>query len=130
MYEYIIQPSEYELTPRSNCYCVQPDKSVCNGLLDASLCNGGAPVFNSIPHFYGFRHLWKQLGAPLDQTADIYLPRFLVEPTLGLVVHAQMMTQINVQIKPTAWVPNLNKLRPIVFPVFWLNVVSSKVFRF
>ncbi|KAM5170206.1 platelet glycoprotein 4-like [Mantella aurantiaca] len=115
------------VNPDNHCYCavdlVEISKNcTAAGVLDLRACQGGKPIFLSLPHFlYGSDHLLEKVNGlkPNKEEHETFLD---VEPITGFTMHFAKRLQVNVMFQPTDKIEILSNIRSeFVFPVLWLN---------
>ncbi|KAF6024458.1 SCARB2 [Bugula neritina] len=109
----------YEDHPENECFCVG---DVCPhpGALNISACQGGAPVFVSLPHFlYGdyYRGLVEGMK-PSQEAHDTYID---VEKTSGIVMEGSKRIQLNLAVERIEHIVETKNLSTLLFPVIWLD---------
>ncbi|XP_018111243.2 platelet glycoprotein 4 [Xenopus laevis] len=128
LYRFVV-PDEALASPTKNpdnhCYCKDFDLSrncTAAGVLDLRTCQGGKPIFLSLPHFlYASDFLLDSVSGlkPSKEEHETYVD---VEPITGFTMHFAKRLQVNVMFKPTDKIDVMSKLESeFVFPVAWLN---------
>ena len=92
-----------------------------SGVLDASSCQEGAPIFISLPHFLYAADQYKDSVDGLTPDANLHRTLFEVEPHTGLVVDAQKRLQINVFVQPQQFIDDLKHVSEVILPAVWIN---------
>ncbi|XP_073480120.1 platelet glycoprotein 4 [Aquarana catesbeiana] len=111
--------------PDNQCFCTDEVLSRnCTGagVLDLRACQGGKPIFLSLPHFlYGSDFLLEQVSG-LNPSKEEHETFVDVEPITGFTMHFAKRLQVNVMFQPTSQIDVLaNLTSEFVFPVLWLN---------
>ncbi|XP_040199388.1 platelet glycoprotein 4 [Rana temporaria] len=125
--------------PENHCFCTDQVLSRnCTGagVLDLRACQGGKPIFLSLPHFlYGSDFLLEQVSG-LNPSKEEHETFVDVEPITGFTMHFAKRLQVNVMFQPTKQIDVLaNITSEFVFPVLWLNETaligddSAKTFK-
>ncbi|KAE8616415.1 hypothetical protein XENTR_v10008800 [Xenopus tropicalis] len=111
--------------PDNHCFCKDFQLSrncTAAGVLDLRSCQGGKPIFLSLPHFlYASDYLLDSVSGlkPNKEEHETYID---VEPITGFTMHFAKRLQVNVMIQPTDKIEVMSKLQSeLVFPVAWLN---------
>ncbi|KAM5172026.1 platelet glycoprotein 4-like [Mantella aurantiaca] len=115
------------INPDNHCYCPQDLFEISRnctaaGVLDLRACQGGKPIFLSMPHFlYGSDYLLEQVGG-LRPNVEEHKTFVDVEPITGFTMHFAKRLQVNVMFQPTSKIDIFANLRSeFLFPVLWLN---------
>lgn len=147
-----ITPSELFAAPRKNpknaCYCTvtnnnnngpssRPTKSAAtindsrcylDGLMDLSLCQRGAPIAASSPHFYNADPMLA-MAAGLKPNKDIHQTYLDIEPMTGAVMRAASRAQINAYVEQSALdvidSSIVGHMTPMVAPLFWIEEAAE-----
>lgn len=94
------------------------------GTFNISACSGKIPLVISKPHFLdatpGLANETEGIGPPSRELHDTFLD---IELTTGLPMNAHERLQVNVQVGPVGFL--LPNLRPIIFPVGWIDKHGS-----
>lgn len=131
--------------PRNACYCTIKQSSIAlnpdnmtppmsapindsrcylDGLLDLSLCQRGAPIAASAPHFYNADPMLAH-AAGLSPDRSIHETYLDIEPMTGSVVRAASRAQINAFVEEAALnvidSSVVGNMAPMVAPLFWLE---------
>ncbi|XP_069834365.1 platelet glycoprotein 4 [Dendropsophus ebraccatus] len=115
--------------PDNHCYCTDEIISRgCNaaGVLDLRACQGGKPVFLSLPHFlYASDYILESLDG-LSPNIEEHQTFIDVEPTTGFTMHFAKRLQVNLLFNRTSKIDILSKLQSeFMFPVVWLNETAE-----
>ncbi|KAG8439980.1 hypothetical protein GDO86_005955 [Hymenochirus boettgeri] len=111
--------------PDNHCYCT--DESISRnctaaGVLDLSKCQGGKPVYLSLPHFlHASEFILKSVNglSPNEEEHQTFID---VEPITGFTMHFAKRLQINIMFTRSNKIEIMSKLQTdFVFPVVWLN---------
>lgn len=102
------------------------DDSRCylDGLIDLSLCQNGAPVAISSPHFYSADPMLAMAAGlkPDKQLHETYLD---IEPMTGAVFRAASRAQLNAFVESAALSSVdsklIGKMTPMIAPLLWLE---------
>lgn len=130
--------------PRNACYCtitqpaipltydqISPSSPPINdtrcyldGLLDLSLCQRGAPIAASAPHFFNADPMLA-LASGLSPDKSRHETFLDIEPMTGSVIRAASRAQINAFVEEAALQvidgSVVGRMTPMVAPLFWLE---------
>ncbi|XP_063786535.1 platelet glycoprotein 4 [Pseudophryne corroboree] len=113
------------INPDNYCYCldwVLSRNCTAAGLLDLRNCQGGKPIFLSLPHFLYASDFLLDSVSGLNPNAVEHETYVDVEPLTGFTMHFAKRLQVNVMFQPTDKIEILSNLRSeFMFPVVWLN---------
>jgi len=109
------------VNPYNAGFCTPAGNCLPSGLLNVSALRQGAPVVMSMPHFLGCDP--KQLNAVrgLNPKLEEHSSFLDLEPMTGVVMNAGKKLQINVYMDKIDGFKELANIKPIYFPVMWLN---------
>nr|CAI5846185.1 unnamed protein product [Callosobruchus analis] len=112
--------------PENQCYCSEDGMCPPKGLINASACNMGAPLFVSKPHFKGGdRTLVESVRGLQPDRPDLPETIVHVQPLFGFIMVGQTVIQVNVMVKKSYGVSQLSRFEDDqVLPIAWFNVVS------
>ncbi|XP_053682926.1 platelet glycoprotein 4-like isoform X3 [Sabethes cyaneus] len=113
----------------NQCFCHLGSASCpLSGLLNATLCSYGAPIYASFPHFYtGDEKLLETVDGlhPQREKHETYAD---IHPRLAFPIDGASRFQINVQVKKTSYITALEKFEDgDILPVVWLEVVPGVI---
>lgn len=131
--------------PKNACYCTIPNKqkaasqsksstkssqqindSRCylDGIMDLSLCQRGAPIAASSPHFYNADPMLA-MAAGLKPNKDLHETYLDIEPMTGSVFRAASRAQMNAFVEQAALEvvdrSIIGHMSPMVAPLLWLE---------
>ncbi|XP_065581851.1 lysosome membrane protein 2-like isoform X2 [Artemia franciscana] len=109
------------MVPEHDCYCPEEGCSLPRGVFNVSICNYGAPIAVSFPHFYNAdeKLLEEVIGlAPEKEKHEFYMD---VQPKMGIGIAAKGRIQINLMIPEIEDIQQMVGVPPIIFPVFWFE---------
>lgn len=116
-----------EKNPENQCYCHNTARCLPSGVINATKCYNGAPIYPSFPHFFsGDPIIYKDFegikpNATLHQTyADIH-PRF------AFPISGASRIQINIAVqKGTLLRGRVNRLKDgTILPLIWIEITSG-----
>ena len=123
------QPARSRIT-NSRCYI--------DGLMDLSLCQKGAPIAASSPHFYNADPMLA-MAAGLRPNKELHETYLDIEPMTGAVFRAASRAQLNAYVEQAALEvvdsSLVGQMTPMVAPLLWLEEAaeiddkSSKEFK-
>ncbi|XP_066446002.1 platelet glycoprotein 4 [Eleutherodactylus coqui] len=113
------------VNPDNQCFCTDTVVSYnCSleGLLDLRGCQGGKPIFLTLPHFlFATSYILDTLEglSPNIEEHETYVD---VEPITGFTMHFAKRLQVNVMFNRTEQVDIMSNLQgEFMFPIVWLN---------
>ncbi|KAG8237533.1 hypothetical protein J437_LFUL016510 [Ladona fulva] len=110
--------------PEHKCFC-DPATSVCppSGVFNATPCAYGAPIMVSFPHFYlGSPSLMEPFEGlkPTKEEHEFFLD---IQPTLGIPLGGRSRFQLNVMVRRSKGIWQLNKFpHDLILPIAWIEV--------
>ncbi|KAM3926317.1 platelet glycoprotein 4 [Leptodactylus fuscus] len=111
--------------PDNFCYCTDEVISrncTAAGILDLRACQGGKPIFLTLPHFLHASEFLMESLDGLSPNVEEHQTFVDVEPITGFTMHFAKRLQVNVYFSPTDKIDILSKLQSeFLFPVVWLN---------
>ncbi|OXA57013.1 scavenger receptor class B member 1 [Folsomia candida] len=107
----------------NECFCSESDKSKCpkNGALSISACRWGAPLFISHPHFLYGDPSYNELTGLSPGIPEIHESYAILEPTTGAVLKGSRRMQLNIQMRKSKDIPELNNVQDALVPLFWVD---------
>uniref|UniRef100_A0A8D8MWG3 Lysosome membrane protein 2 n=1 Tax=Culex pipiens TaxID=7175 RepID=A0A8D8MWG3_CULPI len=113
----------------NQCFCDLGSASCpSSGLLNATMCSFGAPIYASFPHFYtGDKKLLETVDGlkPQQEKHETFAD---IHPRLAFPIDGASRFQINVQVKKTAYITGLEHFQDDqILPVIWLEVVPGEI---
>ncbi|XP_068128777.1 platelet glycoprotein 4-like [Hyperolius riggenbachi] len=113
------------INPDNHCYCtdfVLSRNCTGAGVLDLRECQGGKPIFLSLPHFLYASDFIKESVDGLSSNKEEHETFVDVEPITGFTMHFAKRLQVNVMFLKDERITLLSKLQSdFIFPVLWLN---------
>ncbi|XP_003748561.1 lysosome membrane protein 2 [Galendromus occidentalis] len=103
------------------CYCESPDKCDLSGIMNISKCRKGLPLMMSAPHFYMGEPKLSQDIIGLKPTKEKHETFLDISSMTGLVLRAAKRLQINIEVKPSLYVPTLENVTTRIIPVAWIE---------
>lgn len=98
IYIYLFVCNPGSLDPKNKCFC--GGECAQTGVINATSCRFGSPVFMSYPHFYQADKIYtEQVDGlePKEQDHEFYI---IVEPELGAVLEVAARFQVNMLVEP------------------------------
>ncbi|CAH1981610.1 unnamed protein product [Acanthoscelides obtectus] len=113
--------------PENQCYCSEAGACPPKGLINATACNLGAPLFISKPHFKGGdRKLAESIRGLQPNRSDLPESIVYVHPQFGYLMSGQTVIQVNIMVKKSYGIAQLGRFEADqVLPIAWFNVVST-----
>ncbi|XP_058826599.1 lysosome membrane protein 2 [Topomyia yanbarensis] len=113
----------------NQCFCHLGSASCPpSGLLNATMCSYGAPIYASFPHFYTGAESLLDTVDGLDPQRDKHETYADIHPRLAFPIDGASRFQINVQVRKTSYITGLEKFdEDHILPVVWLEVVPGVI---
>lgn len=113
----------------NQCFCDLGSASCpSSGLLNATMCSFGAPIYASFPHFYtGDKQLLESVNGlnPQQEKHETFAD---IHPRLAFPIDGASRFQINVQVRKTAYITGLEQFNDDqILPTIWLEVVPGDI---
>lgn len=117
------------INSNNQCFCDLKSASCpSSGLLNATMCSFGAPIYASFPHFYtGDKNLLETVHGlnPQQEKHETFAD---IHPRLAFPIDGASRFQINVQVRKTAYITGLEQFKDEqILPVIWLEVVPGDI---
>ncbi|XP_068129727.1 platelet glycoprotein 4-like [Hyperolius riggenbachi] len=113
------------INPDNHCYCTELVLSRnCTGagVLDLQKCQGGKPIYISLPHFMHASDFIMDMVDGLSPNKEEHETFVDVEPITGFTMHFAKRLQVNVMFQKNERITLFSKLpRETLLPVLWLN---------
>ncbi|XP_070552269.1 lysosome membrane protein 2-like [Ptychodera flava] len=110
--------------PPNAGFCT-PDIDHClpGGLLNVSVCQQGAPVVFSLPHFlYADPRVLLPTMSPNKEEHETFVD---ADPITGITMRVAKRLQTNIHLKPSKYARQTSGVQEMFFPVMWLNESSE-----
>lgn len=120
------QPAEHvfgsvDEFPENECYC-SAKPCAPKGTFNVSLCQFGAPVFLSWPHFLnGDPSLLENVEGVEEPNPELHQFYVDLQPKLGVIMGVKARVQINVQMTKVPEIPQGANLTDGLVPVLWFE---------
>ncbi|KAF0029945.1 hypothetical protein F2P81_019050 [Scophthalmus maximus] len=132
VYRYALQPSTLAspaVNPDNRCFCADP-KTTRNctlaGVLDIRSCQGGKPIYISLPHFLHGSEILREAVLGLSPSEEHHKTFLDVEPITGFSLRFAKRIQVNMMYGPSQVITVLKKVKDYtVFPIVWLNETAA-----
>uniref|UniRef100_A0A8D3BR10 Platelet glycoprotein 4 n=1 Tax=Scophthalmus maximus TaxID=52904 RepID=A0A8D3BR10_SCOMX len=132
VYRYALQPSTLAspaVNPDNRCFCADP-KTTRNctlaGVLDIRSCQGGKPIYISLPHFLHGSEILREAVKGLSPSEEHHKTFLDVEPITGFSLRFAKRIQVNMMYGPSQVITVLKKVKDYtVFPIVWLNETAA-----
>ncbi|XP_055537622.1 lysosome membrane protein 2 isoform X1 [Wyeomyia smithii] len=113
----------------NQCFCHLGSASCPpSGLLNATLCSYGAPIYASFPHFYTGDARLLEVVEGLNPQREKHETYADIHPRLAFPIDGASRFQINVQVKKTSYITALERFEDgDILPVVWLEVVPGVI---
>ncbi|KAM4678543.1 platelet glycoprotein 4 [Discoglossus pictus] len=117
------------VNPDNMCYCKDTYLSrncTAAGILDLRVCQGGKPIFLTLPHYLYASDFLLESVEGLKPNIEEHQTYLDVEPLTGFTMHFAKRLQVNVMFRQTDKIDVLSNLRSdFLFPVLWLNETAT-----
>ncbi|XP_071950946.1 platelet glycoprotein 4-like [Antedon mediterranea] len=109
------------INPDNADFCDIAGNCPPSGLINLTVCNYGAPLFGSLPHFlYGDKELTVNVSGmnPNEEEHRVYLDK---DPLTGATMIIQVRAQLNFKVEKYDHLKETQYLKETYLPVVWLN---------
>uniref|UniRef100_A0A8C5Q5Z1 Platelet glycoprotein 4 n=1 Tax=Leptobrachium leishanense TaxID=445787 RepID=A0A8C5Q5Z1_9ANUR len=117
------------VNPDNQCFCTETVLSRnCTGagVLDLRACQGGKPIFLTLPHYLHASDFIKESVDGLNAIEEEHQTFVDVEPITGFTMNFARRLQVNVMFQQHAEIDVMSNLRSeFVFPVIWVNETAT-----
>ncbi|XP_077984685.1 lysosome membrane protein 2-like [Glandiceps talaboti] len=108
-----------EYPPNAGFCTPNTDHCLPSGLMNASVCQQGAPVVFSLPHFlYADQSVMLPTMYPDKEVHQTFVD---ADPITGITMRVAKRLQINIHLQKLEGIDQTAKLQEMFFPVLWLN---------
>ncbi|XP_002737374.1 lysosome membrane protein 2-like [Saccoglossus kowalevskii] len=105
--------------PDNGGFCTPKNNCPPGGLLNASACQQGAPIFYSLPHFlYADKDVILPCMNPNKEEHQTFLDSDYVT---GISMRIAKRLQINVHLTRHKAISDLSEINEVYYPVLWIN---------
>ncbi|KAM9334661.1 platelet glycoprotein 4 [Symphorus nematophorus] len=117
------------VNPDNQCFC--RDREITKnctmaGVLDISSCQGGKPIYISLPHFLHGSPPLRESVLGLNPSEEHHMTYLDVEPITGFTLRFAKRIQVNMMYGPSKVITVLKKVKDYtIFPVVWLNETAA-----
>ncbi|XP_055628151.1 lysosome membrane protein 2 isoform X2 [Toxorhynchites rutilus septentrionalis] len=113
----------------NQCFCHLGSASCPpSGLLNATLCSYGAPIYASFPHFYTGDSKLLETVSGLNPQKEKHETFADIHPRLAFPIDGASRFQINVQVRKTSYITGMEPFEEDqILPVVWLEVVPGEI---
>ncbi|XP_019134007.2 platelet glycoprotein 4 [Larimichthys crocea] len=132
VYRYSLLPDTLAaptVNPDNQCYCkdrVVTKNCTIAGVLDISSCQGGRPIYISLPHFLYGSPLLHKMVMGLNPSEEHHFTYLDVEPTTGFTLRFAKRIQVNMMYGPSKVITVLKKVKDYtIFPLVWMNETAA-----
>jgi len=108
------------VNPENSCF--DTDMKLASGAQDISVCQYGAPVVLSFPHFYFGDSSYLNAIEGLHPNSSLHDFYIDVEPNTGFSIDARVRFQVNLFVKRVPGISQLSSVPKVMFPVFWVEI--------
>lgn len=107
-------------------FCTPPGGTCApTGLVNATECQSGAPIYYSSPHFlYGTESLFEGVIGP-EPVEEEHKVFFDIEMMTGIIFQVANRLQVNLRVDPYEWVDDTVLIKQAYVPLVWLNESSA-----
>ncbi|XP_072171246.1 lysosome membrane protein 2-like [Diadema setosum] len=112
--------------PDNVAFCT-PDETHClpGGLLNISLCQFGAPIYFSLPHFLHADPEVLEMVNGVHPDRDLHETFIDVEPYTGAPLNISKRSQINTHLRPYHFIDFYRHVPEAYVPLVWMNERSE-----
>uniref|UniRef100_A0A8C7ZK91 Platelet glycoprotein 4 n=1 Tax=Oryzias sinensis TaxID=183150 RepID=A0A8C7ZK91_9TELE len=132
VYRYSLLPSTLAspvVNPDNRCFCknMQTTKNcTLAGVLELSVCQQGAPVYISLPHFLLGSDILKESVVGLNPHPENHKTFLDVEPITGFTLNFAKRIQVNMMYGPSDVVKLFKNISDyMILPVVWMNETAT-----
>ncbi|XP_053575731.1 platelet glycoprotein 4 [Bombina bombina] len=117
------------INPDNQCFCTDQLLSrncTAAGVLDLRACQGGKPIFLSLPHYLYASDFFLDQVTGLKPNVEEHQTYIDVEPLTGFTMHFAKRLQVNLMFQKTDKIEIMANLQSdYLFPVLWLNETAT-----
>jgi len=106
--------------PGNSCYD-HADRVEGDGVFDVRVCQFGAPIVLSWPHFLGAEHKFKDAVEGLNPVKSKHGFWFDIQDVTGTTLSAKARFQINMNVPKLERYSDLRNINSTVIPILWLE---------
>jgi len=106
--------------PENQCYAGE-GREEGDGVYDVSVCQYGAPIVLSWPHFLGAEHKYRDAVEGLSPEKSKHGFWFDIEPATGTTLSAKARFQINMKVPNLEEFSDLSKVNTTILPILWVE---------
>ncbi|XP_053965743.1 lysosome membrane protein 2 [Anastrepha ludens] len=113
--------------PGNTCYCRNTQLCLPNGVINATKCYNGAPIFPSFPHFFsGDPEIYKDIEGinPIQELHQTYAD---IHPRFAFPISGASRIQINIAVHKGAILRNkMDRIKEgTILPLIWIEITSG-----
>jgi len=112
-----MSPKKY---PENRCYAGK-DREEGDGVFDVTVCQFGAPIILSWPHFLGADQKYRDAVEGLNPEKSKHGFWFDIQDVTGTTLSAKARFQINMKVPNLEVFSDLSKVNTTVIPILWLE---------
>jgi hypothetical protein len=101
--------------------CEGEEHNLPQGVVNMSVCQHGAPLFTSSPHFFHADPYYVNQVAGLQPEADKHQFYITLEPTTGIPLDITARLQLNLLLQPNPRIRMFAGVPEILFPIVWVE---------
>jgi len=106
--------------PENRCYA-GADREEGDGVFDVTVCQFGAPIVLSWPHFLGADQKYRDAVEGLSPEKTKHGFWFDIQDVTGTTLSAKARFQINMKVPKLESFSDLSKVKTTVIPILWLE---------
>ncbi|XP_054738335.1 lysosome membrane protein 2 [Anastrepha obliqua] len=113
--------------PENTCYCRNTQLCLPNGVINATKCYNGAPIFPSFPHFFsGDPEIYKDIEGikPIQELHQTYAD---IHPRFAFPISGASRIQINIAVHKGPILRNkMDRIKEgTILPLIWIEITSG-----
>ncbi|XP_037954964.1 lysosome membrane protein 2 [Teleopsis dalmanni] len=109
------------------CYCHNTEKCLPSGVINATKCYNGAPIYPSFPHFFsGDKEVYKHLEG-INPDANLHQTFADIHPRFAFPIGGASRIQINIAVQKTNLIKRqIERFEDFtILPLIWIEITPS-----
>ncbi|XP_039957518.1 lysosome membrane protein 2 [Bactrocera tryoni] len=119
--------SSPENNPENECYCHNTQVCLPSGVINATKCYNGAPIFPSFPHFFsGDPKIYKDFDG-IKPSRELHQTYADIHPRFAFPISGASRIQINIAVHKGSILKNkLDRIKEgTILPLIWIEITSG-----